>query len=489
MAMPAVGQDRPARDSKLDQADRLFRQGRYDDAGRLYASLAHQYGLPANRRPHWAYCRAVDVVRKINAHPRSVPEWDEIQAEVQDIQRLTPDHWIGEYLRNLVAESRVAARRPAARSSNLVVRGSEPDEVQAPTSRLPRLFGRKRGVENPPANPGAPMPPNSPPGQQPLSLPFSTSPAADSHSAANDVTTPHGDGVIARAPIDGTSVATATDQGSSKARAEDPATPGSSASATTIQWQVHQTSNFRIFHCDSALAQRAAEVAESVRTAQAKRWGSAAIHSAWTPRCDLYLYPNPRSYAQATGQPETSPGISTMTNDGVRVLSRRMNLRADNPFLLTSTLPHEVTHIVLSDLFVVHQIPRWADEGIAVLAEPVTEQRNREAELREPLEAGRVFPVSQLMAMDYPEQKDWSLFYAQSVSLTRYLVDQGPPERFILFVRDSQRIGTAAALRDIYQIDGPSELHNRWLAHARKQVAAVTASSRNGDSSAPSTTR
>ncbi len=149
--------------------------------------------------------------------------------------------------------------------------------------------------------------------------------------------------------------------------------------------------------------------------------------------------------------------------------------------MLTSTLPHEVTHIVLSDLFVVRQIPRWADEGIAVLAEPLAEQRNREAELRKPLDTGRVFPVSQLMAMEYPEQKDWRLFYAQSVSLTRYLVDQGPPERFIQFVRDSQRIGTAAALRDIYQIDGPSDLHNRWLAHARKQVAVDTASSRNSE--------
>jgi hypothetical protein len=178
-----------------------------------------------------------------------------------------------------------------------------------------------------------------------------------------------------------------------------------------------------------------------------------------------------------------------MTNDGVRVLSRRMNLRADNPLLLTSTLPHEVTHIVLADLFVVQQIPRWADEGIAVLAEPLAEQRNREAELREPLETGRVFPLSQLMAMEYPEQKDWSLFYAQSVSLTRYLVDQGPPERFIQFVRDSQRIGTAAALRDIYHIEGPSDLHDRWLNYARKQVALQTTSSRDPEARTERTER
>ena len=45
------------------------------------------------------------------------------------------------------------------------------------------------------------------------------------------------------------------------------------------------------------------------------------------------------------------------------------------------------------------------------------------------------------MAMDYPDAKDWSLYYAQSVSLTRFLVEQGPPEQFVQFVRNSHRDG------------------------------------------------
>ena len=48
----------------------------------------------------------------------------------------------------------------------------------------------------------------------------------------------------------------------------------------------------------------------------------------------------------------------------------RTNLRADHPQVLTAILPHEVTHVVLADLFTTQQIPRWADEGMAVLAEP-----------------------------------------------------------------------------------------------------------------------
>jgi hypothetical protein len=487
-ATPEPAREPPATDPDLDRADRLFTARQYDEAGRVYATLAGQNRLPADRRPHWAYCRAAEVVRKINAHPRSPREWDAIEVDVQEIQRLTPGHWVGEYLRNLVAEGRGPGRRPAARSNNLIVRGSEPDESQAPTRRIPRLFGTARGANNPPPKNGPSPPPAAPAPERPLLLPGAGS-GSERLLALNDPMGSVGE-IGTQAPAKSSPPDAQSDGDPPKSRAADTATGGGdSGTSGPIEWQVHETDNFRIFHCDRTLARQTAAVAESVRTTQARRWTSPAARLTWTPRCDLYLHPNPKSYAEATGQPEVSPGISTMANNGTRVVSRRMNLRADNPLLLTTTLPHEVTHIVMADVFVVQQIPRWADEGIAVLAEPLTEQRNRVADLQEPLESGQVFQVGQLMKMDYPGQKDWRLFYAQSVSLTRYLVDQGPPERFIQFVRDSQRTGVDAALRDVYQIEGLAELHNRWLAHARKQITVDTASSRDADSHKPSTTR
>ena len=84
------------------------------------------------------------------------------------------------------------------------------------------------------------------------------------------------------------------------------------------------------------------------------------------------------------------------------------------------------------------------------------------------------------MTMDYPDQKDWRLFYAQSVSLTRYLVDQGPRSDSSSSC-GTRSDGAEAALRDIYQIEGLADLHNRWLDYARKQLAVDTASSRNAE--------
>lgn len=469
LAVPETGANPAAEQSA--EADRLFQAERYDQAGRIYAELAAQNRLSPERRPHWAYCRYRAVVRRINARPRTRREWDEIEEEIRGIQRLAPGVWYGNYLMSKVGEVRRSrGRRLPPTGGNAVVRGSSPDEPTpnptplpsspaasfpgdgsspppAPSSRR-RLFGRSRASQEPSGPPAAPP---------------SSGPASPSGSGLEP------DGTLSLPGDLSRSVGPSKGPGS-PGRAVRLGLDDDQANAGRIAWQVHETANFRIFHRDPELAERVAATAEAARSAQVKRWGSPAAGSAWSPRCELYLFPDRRSYAESTGQPENSPGISSMSNDGARVLSRRMNLRADNPRLLTATLPHEVTHIVLADLFVTRMIPRWADEGLAVLAEPASEQHRRQADLKGPLDSGRVFEAGQLMTMDYPEPKDWKLFYAQSVSLTRFLVDQGPPERFIQFVRAAQRLGPEPALRDVYQIDGLSALQERWLAYARSQA-------------------
>jgi hypothetical protein len=229
---------------------------------------------------------------------------------------------------------------------------------------------------------------------------------------------------------------------------------------------------------DPVLAEKASVAAESVRSQQARRWGSTATRSTWSPACEVYLYPTPRDFSEMTGQPETSPGFSTMGLNGNRIIARRVNLRADHPQLLSAILPHEVTHVVLADMFTQQQIPRWADEGMAVLSEPLSEQINRAADLTGPLAEGRVFKLSELMAIDYPNAEAWNLYYAQSVSLTQFLVGLGTPEQFIRFVRSAQRGGVESALREVYRIDDFAMLEDRWQTFARRQVAEITASNR-----------
>ncbi len=447
----------------VEDADRLFVAKNFKEAGKHYAELARESRLPANRRDHWAYCRYVALVEWINGKPRSQREWDQIMEERESIERLAPKLWYGEYLRNLVAEVRRKGPRTLPQSDGLVVRGSAPDDTEP--KRFPRLLGKLKGRTEPQLE-AAPRPSRT--AEQPLDLPVAASgipPAALPPAGQNGAVAP-------ASPADAdspTQPLEPLDVNVNRAGVESSSGPSSG-------WQIHETANFRIYHRDARLAESAAQTAEAVRAAQGKQWGSQAASKRWMPACEIYLYPDGKALAAATQQPENSPGFSTMTSDGAQVVARRVNLRADHPQLLAAILPHEVTHVVLADIFTTKQIPRWADEGLAVMSEPRSEQQLRWAELSAPLEAGRLFALSQLMGMDYPDPKDWSLYYAQSVSLTRFLVEQDSPERFIRFVLDSHQKGTEAALQDCYRIKGFTDLQDRWMEYARKQVATKTAS-------------
>src|SRR5579864_4815226 len=259
-----------------------------------------------------------------------------------------------------------------------------------------------------------------------------------------------------------------------------PAPPAVSQPGQSVgNWQTLMTPNFRILHADPALAERVARLAESTRQDQARRWGSSAARGTWSPRCDIYLYSTAAVFSRMTGQPENSPGFSTMGMMDGRIVARRLNLRADHPNLLNAIVPHEVTHVVLADLFPAQQIPRWADEGMAVLSEPVPEQDQRASDLAEPLASGRLFKVADLMAMDYPDGKYWGLYYAESVSLTRFLVESGTPAQFVDFLQSSQRGGAEAQLRRVYKIDGFADLQSRWVAYARSAPAVARAGKDN----------
>ncbi|MBV8269333.1 MAG: hypothetical protein JO252_23670 [Planctomycetaceae bacterium] len=400
--------------AELAAADAAFVAGKYDDAGRMYEALERAHRLPREHRDYWAYCRCVEVVRRLNAGPRTQQEWASLNAEIQQICALSPKNWYGEYLRNLAAER--APSRRSGWSRRMVVRGASPEE--------PSLGVNPSAVQPAPRSPG-----------------------------------PRTEAAPAAAP-----------------KAPTPATAREAqrAPATVGNWLVRETTNFRIFHTDAALAERVALEAESARQEQVKRWMGPSARGPWSPRCDIYLYPSAPVFHRMTGQPEDSPGFSTMGLNAGRVIARRINLRVDHPNLIKAVLPHEITHVLLADLFPDRQIPRWADEGIAVLSEPSSEQRLRAADLEKPLAAGRLFQVKDLMVMDYPDGQYWGLYYAQSVSLTRFLVEQGTPAQFIQFVQGTLHNQPEAELRRIYQIDGYADLQIRWLAYARGKSAEVS---------------
>jgi hypothetical protein len=232
-------------------------------------------------------------------------------------------------------------------------------------------------------------------------------------------------------------------------------------------WAVSETPNFRIFHmADEATGEKVARIAEATRVTMTRKWFAEEPRD-WSPRCDIYIYPTGPAYAKATGAPAASPGHSTISLDAGRVVSRRIDLRGDDANLCVGVLPHETTHVVLAGRFGTHHVPRWADEGMAVLSEPrqrvELHLRNLPTHERE----GSLFRVGELMQMaDYPEPRRVGPFYAQSVSLVEFLCKRKDPATFARFLREALEGRYESALERHYGYRSFAELERDWRGQA-----------------------
>jgi hypothetical protein len=231
-------------------------------------------------------------------------------------------------------------------------------------------------------------------------------------------------------------------------------------------WTQTETANFRIYHTQSReFAIKVATVAEQTRSRMAEKWFGGCPQD-WTPRCDVILYATGAEYSQATGIPAFSPGRSYIGMDGGRVVRRQIDLHCEDPNrLLRAVLIHETTHVVLGGQFGEQQIPRWADEGMAILSEPSATIEGHRRSLRQCYQDGLLFHLRDLMQLgDYPEPRRVAAFYAESVSLVEFLANEKGPEQLAPFVRDARKLGYEAALKRHYGYGSFEELEQKWMA-------------------------
>jgi len=238
-------------------------------------------------------------------------------------------------------------------------------------------------------------------------------------------------------------------------------------------WARVETPNFRVHHVQKRdLAEQLARAAEAARAAAFERW-SGPPRGDWKPGCNVYLYGTAADYAKATNQSATSPGHATYKAEGGAVTARRLDLRADEPNLLAGVVPHETTHLVLGDLFADVPLPRWADEGMAVLSEPRGRIDRYVQTLHACRQRGQLVPLEKLLVKaDYPDAASVTVFFVESVSVVDYLVGVNGPRTFVEFMRDAQRGSVETALKKHYQCATIAELQARWL---RKLYPAETA--------------
>jgi hypothetical protein len=225
---------------------------------------------------------------------------------------------------------------------------------------------------------------------------------------------------------------------------------------------VVETASFRVRYAGAReLAETVAKAAENSRREIFERWSGPPAGS-WELKCEVVIHPTAEAYARATGRPAAGTGTATVRLTNGRASERRIDLRADDAAMVANALPRELTHIVLADLFPDKPPPKWAEEGMAVLAGTPEEASRYTNTLRRCAREGEWFGLAQLMDLkDYPADKITG-FYCESVSLTQYLIRVHGEKSFTIFLRDCQRYGTPQSLKRQYGVDSPQALEMAW---------------------------
>jgi len=231
------------------------------------------------------------------------------------------------------------------------------------------------------------------------------------------------------------------------------------------------------FHVKSTVAgcdaRSVAQCCESWRQYLSTRWLGDEKPSAWDPRCTVIVHARREAYRAAIGRGgEQSFGSSWIDFQSGRITTRRIDLLVDSRGVI-SALGHELTHLVIADAFPGVQPPIWANEGVALLADPPAKQQLHRRDLDQSLRSQTGYHSAELLqTATYPRPERLGAFYAQSASLTTFLVELGGSEKFVPFVKRSNEVGYDQALADTYGIGDVAELHRRWRAGAQHSQLA-----------------
>jgi hypothetical protein len=222
----------------------------------------------------------------------------------------------------------------------------------------------------------------------------------------------------------------------------------------------YRTANFVVTAPTRRCAQLVAEAAEHQRREQALRWLGKELPD-WPELCRVTVNLPNQTFLPAAA-PLVDAHATCLRFENNKVASQEMQLQGELERILATHVPHEVTHCVLAHHFRA-PVPRWADEGAAMLAEDDEEQQRHEKQMRRLIDTPeRIIHLARLLPMaDYP--RDVMALYGEGYSLARFLVQRKDRPTFLAFVATGMRGDWNRAVRQHYDIANVNELEKKWL--------------------------
>jgi hypothetical protein len=249
-----------------------------------------------------------------------------------------------------------------------------------------------------------------------------------------------------------------------------------SISSAAAQSPRIESQDFVVYtHRGGPSAEQVIQQCRAIRQQLHNCWLGGTAMPSWEPRCRIVIHASRTSYLQVVGAggSQTS-GSSLVRYDRDKISERRIDLLVDWQGTLPA-LRHELAHVVLADRFGGRQPPRWADEGIAMLADAAEKQSLHLRDCRNALHSGRALRLADIVRLEqFRSSDEVAAFYGESLSLVDFLVQQATPAQFVAFVELALDQGYDRALRQTYDIDGIAHLERQWRQFAMSRSESAT---------------
>jgi len=187
----------------------------------------------------------------------------------------------------------------------------------------------------------------------------------------------------------------------------------------------------------------------------------------WDERARIYIYADQESYLKETGQPEWSGGVASYREKIIKTFPRSAGF-------FDSLLPHEIGHIVLREVIGSHDVPLWLEEGVASYLEPARRFGSQKM-VQDAIEKGTFIPLESLNGMrpsSMSDKEQIELFYAESVSLLTFLIEEFGIDRFNTIcdkVRDGKSFERALQLT-LFGVQSLEDFSRMWEDSLRKKA-------------------
>lgn len=134
-------------------------------------------------------------------------------------------------------------------------------------------------------------------------------------------------------------------------------------------WKNRRTKHFDVYARNDLVTERVAEAAE-FHLDRLREWLGLADAADWEPRCEVRVHATLEDVHREAETANVTRALTRMRMEGNRVILRRTDVAQDDAWLLSSTLPRELTHLLLTEGQAGAGLPLALEEGLALQAEP-----------------------------------------------------------------------------------------------------------------------